>query len=251
MRLSPRAGVFTVLMLALTALFAGLGTWQLDRLAWKNNLTEAAQERVGLDPVPLPPAGQWFSLAPDDYGFTVVTLTGHYASDPPVLVFTSLSPPRGEYGGPGYWVMHLFEVAGGGRVWVNRGFVPQDRSGAFDAPPEGALTLTGLMRRPELAGPFTPRPEIDNRRDYVRNPKRFPAPADIDRPVVAPFTVDLTHAATGLPQAGETVIDFSNRHFEYALTWYALAVLTPLLLGIWLWRDRQNRAPLAPSEGDD
>jgi surfeit locus 1 family protein len=48
--------------------------------------------------------------------------------------------------------------------------------------------------------------------------------------IVAPFTIDLPAGEAALPQGGETVMEFPNRHFEYALTWFSLAVLTPVLM---------------------
>ncbi|OYZ68721.1 MAG: surfeit 1, partial [Rhizobiales bacterium 24-66-13] len=43
---------------------------------------------------------------------------------------------------------------------------------------------------------------------------------------VAPFIIDADASANpgGLPQGGETRLTFPNRHLEYALTWYGLAV---------------------------
>jgi len=249
---APRVWLFILLMAGLTALFAGLGLWQMQRLDRKNQLVAAAGSRAGLDPVPLPPAAIWDGMAADQFDFTPVRLSGTYAGDAPVLVFTVLSDPRGTFGGPGYWIMQLFELTGGGRVWVNRGFVPENRMHEDVAAPSGeALTLTGLLRRPEAANPFTPPPDPVARRDYVRDPARLPPPASDASSIVAPFTVDLVASGDGLPQAGETVTSFPNRHFEYALTWFAFAALTPVLLGVWLWRQRHAGGRLAPSDRRD
>ena len=40
------------------------------------------------------------------------------------------------------------------------------------------------------------------------------------------FSVDLDASETppsGLPQAGETMMTFTNNHLQYAITWYGLA----------------------------
>lgn len=245
-----KAGAFIAFMLALTVLFVALGFWQLQRLDWKNQLIAAVEDRARLAPAALAPAALWRGLVPYAYDFTSVSLTGTFVAEQPVLVFTSLSEPRGAISGPGYWVMQLFALEGGGRVWVNRGFVPEDRLGAFGPPPAGPVTLTGLMRRPESANWFSPAADPVARRDYIRDPARFPAPQGVPNAVVAPFTVDLASMGERLPQAGETVMEFPNRHFEYALTWFALAVLTPLLLLVWL-RRRRDSASLAPPDPRD
>ncbi len=33
-------------------------------------------------------------------------------------------------------------------------------------------------------------------------------------------------------------MEFPNRHLEYALTWFSLAILVPVLLVVWFFRDR-------------
>jgi len=45
---------------------------------------------------------------------------------------------------------------------------------------------------------------------------------------VAPFFIDADATANpgGYPVGGLTVVDFSNNHLVYALTWFALAVLS-------------------------
>ena len=54
---------FIVLMLALAVTCAWLGTWQLQRLAEKEALIAAVDDRLDAIPVPLPPAA--ISPAPD------------------------------------------------------------------------------------------------------------------------------------------------------------------------------------------
>jgi len=246
---SFKTGSFVALMLAAAALFVALGVWQLQRLEFKRQLISAAESRVGSPPVSLPPTADWAGLTPQDYDFTPVRFEGVFTRQAPVMVFTALGAPRGAYGGPGYWIMHELALADGGSVWVNRGFVPDDRLADFDLPPDGTVALAGLMRRPEAANWFTPPSDPGAHLDYVRDPHRFPRSAG-ETSEIAPFTVDLMDTETGLPQAGETVIDFPNRHFEYALTWFALAALTPVLLVVWL-RQRGRSAPLAPPETRD
>ena len=125
-------------------------------------------------------------------------------------------------------VLQLFARQGGGRIWVNRGFVPE--AADVPPPPPGERVLSGLMRRPEETNWFSPASDAAGRRDYVRDPLRFPPPQDAPGAIVAPFTIDLPAGEAALPQGGETVMEFPNRHFEYALTWFSLAVLTPVLM---------------------
>jgi len=42
----------------------GLGTWQLERKAWKEGLIAALTERTSAEPVPLPAPERWSALDP-------------------------------------------------------------------------------------------------------------------------------------------------------------------------------------------
>ena len=64
--------------------------------------------------------------------------------------------------------------------------------------------------------------------------------AGLDSSGLVPFFVDAdaTPNPGGLPVGGVTLIDLPNSHLQYALTWFAMALLS--LFAIWLvWR----RAP--------
>lgn len=235
---------FIVLMLALTAMFVALGIWQVDRLAWKEGLIAEVSSRLTQPPYDLPPPGQWAGLDLDRFTFHPVTATGRYLNDKAVLVFTSLSDARGKFDGPGYWLMTPFALDGGGTVFVNRGFLPQANARAFldgKAGPDGTQAVTGVALAPELPGPFTPGPDKTNRVEWLRDPVRLAALAGIDGPVLG-LTIDAPAGAPGaLPQGGETVVDFPNNHLGYAYTWFGFAILTPGLLGFWIWRQLRPR----------
>lgn len=248
-----RAGrvLFVLLMAALTVLFAGLGTWQIQRLAEKEALIAAVADRLDNPPQSLPPSRDWPTLDPAAYDYLPLTLEGRFLPGSTALVFTSLSDPRGKFGGPGYWVMSLFELTQGGTVFLNRGFVPQGQAedlSRFEPanPASGNLTLTGIARRPEATSPFTPAPDAAGRIDWVRDPQRL---ADLvgSTESVAPLYLDLPAGASGeLPQGGETIVEFPNNHLGYALTWFGFAVLTPILTALWLRRSHSATSGRVP-----
>lgn len=236
---------FIVLMLGLTALFVTLGTWQLQRLGEKEAQIANVEARINDAPIAFPAIGYWADLDPDALDYRPYALTGTFDHDDTVLIFTNLIDPVGRYGGVGYWTMVPFVLEDGGIVWVNRGFVPEALSmqyanGGEDAD-RGTVTVEGVARRPEQAGMFTPAPDLAARREWVRTPERLNAFITAANAPVAPVTIDLVAGAPGdLPQGGETGIDFSNRHLEYAGTWYLFAAITPIMLGFWLWRQRRQ-----------
>ena len=236
---------FIVFMLVLTLLWIVLGIWQLERLQWKEGLLAEVNARLTAPPYDLPPVAEWSATDTATFEYHPLQLSGQYASAEPVLVFTSLTEPRGKYAGAGYWIMTPFTPDGGGTVFVNRGFVPQDSAPAFldeKTVPQGHQELTGVALPTELPGPFTPPPDRAKHVDWIANAKRLAAFDGISGPVF-PLTVDLPAGPAGaLPQGGETVVDFPNNHLGYAFTWFGLAILTPALLAYWVWRQLRPKA---------
>lgn len=239
-----RNAVFVVFMLLLMVLFAALGVWQMSRLSDKEALIAAVAERMEQPALPLPPAADWASLDARALDYAPVVVTGRYEPSATVLAFTSLGEARGRFSGPGYWVMTPFVLATGGTVFVNRGFIPEASKAEFAAggtTDAGTVTLTGTARLPEAVGAFTPAADAANRIDWVRNIDRLARFAEPSLVPFAPVYIDLPAGEGGaLPQGGETVLEFPNNHLGYALTWFGFALLTPVLLGFWLARQRRK-----------
>jgi surfeit locus 1 family protein len=246
--------IFAGGMLLMTILFAALGYWQMERKAWKEELIAASNLRANAAPIAAPAATTWAEMDVEAIDYQPVTLTGRFIDDGQVRVFISLPKKANRYSGPGYWIMTPFELADGGLVYVNRGFVPQEIAftDEFAAAPTDEVTLTGILRRPERAGGATLEPDLAKNVDWVINPERF---TDVLYPQlenVAPFyVVWQPENGVDLPQAALAQdVEFTNRHLEYAITWFALALLTPILLIFWLWY-RKNLQKLATDKSAD
>jgi surfeit locus 1 family protein len=62
---------------------------------------------------------------------------------------------------------------------------------------------------------------------------------------VAPYIIDARFDPSlpgGLPQGGETIVDFPNNHLGYALTWFGLAAVLAGVSGAYAWRQLKVRA---------
>tara|TARA_R110002124_G_scaffold44422_5_gene135478 strand:- start:3927 stop:4685 length:759 start_codon:yes stop_codon:yes gene_type:complete len=237
-------GTFVVLMLALAVTCTWLGFWQLERLAQKDALIAAVDQRLDAAPIAVPTPEQWSSLDLTDLNFRPVSMTGAFRYNQTVTVFTSLANAKGQASGPGYWVVTPFVLAGGGTVFVNRGFVPEALQADAVADAESdtvQVTISGLLRPGEKAGFMTPAANTSNRVEWVRDPARLAEMVDPALAPFAPFYVDLPAGAPGeLPQGGETVIEFPNNHLGYAYTWFGFAIVAVVMLGYWLARQRAS-----------
>ncbi len=226
--------------LLVSGVLAGLGTWQMQRLAWKHHLIETIRARTAAPAIPAPPLGATLSSDDEAIDYTLMRVEGRWRGDLEVTVDALVGAPRGRFGGPGVWVVTPVERADGSYVWVNRGFVPTGRR-AEAAPAAGPAAIEGLARRPETRGFFMPPDQPAKRMFFVRDARALSAAVGLPVEKTLPYSIDAGVGATppsGLPQAGETRLAFSDNHLGYALTWYGLSIAS---LVVFWFRMRAER----------
>ncbi len=224
-------------LLAFVALIA-LGTWQVQRKAWKESLIAALTERLSAPPQALPQAKDWARLdrAADEY--RRIKFTASFDNAREALVFAAASAFRPDVASPGYWVFTPARLTDGSIVLIDRGFVPDARrdpksraQGQIAEP----LEITGALRWPDERRWFTPADDAAHNLWFSRDPASIAAAKGIDPKTVAPFYVE-QEAPTppgGLPQPGKLVAALPDNHLQYALTWYGLAAILAVSFGYW------------------
>jgi surfeit locus 1 family protein len=244
----PQAGQrhrsrWTVLAAATVALVVllALGTWQVQRLAWKTALIARVEDRVKAPPAALPDPATWPGLAAEDIEFRPVRLAGTFDHDREIHVFIALTRPLGPLGGQGYFVVTPMTLDDGHVVFVNRGFVPLERKDPAtrtEGRVSGRVEIEGLMRPAEAESWISPAPDPAKNVWFVRDPLAMAQGSGIEAERVAPFTVDAFAGQVpgGLPQGGETVLAFTNNHLGYAITWYGLAAALVAVTVVFLRR---------------
>lgn len=232
------------------AILMALGTWQVERLQWKLELIERVEQRPDLPPVDLPRAGDWPRMTEEQWDYRPVRVTGRFLPGE-AYYYLSLGKSQGPHAGPGYFVYTPFEVEGevdgGGVVVVNRGFVPEPmrkpETRPESAAPQGTVTLTGLWRRDERGGMLTFGADSATGIWFVREAPKMAAALGVTGVEVAPFTIDLAARHTppgGLPQAGETIMSFTNNHLQYAVTWYGLGAALIVVFIVFVRGERRK-----------
>jgi len=226
--------------LALFLVLTGLGSWQLERKQWKEALLAKIAARVVAPVVDLAQA-EAMARAGDDIAYVHVVARGRFLHDKERYLYAP-SPA-----GLGWHVYTPLELAPGRIVWVNRGFVPDaSKAEASRAPGlvAGEVEVRGLVRPYSRRGAFQPDNDIAHNLWYWPDIEAMGASA-FARITSPPFAIDADRwpaVPGGLPQGGVTRLQLPNRHLEYALTWYGLAltliaVYFPLAVG----RLRQQR----------
>jgi surfeit locus 1 family protein len=226
------AGVFVGLIL--------LGNWQVRRYHLKLRIAHDIATRVHAPPVAAPGLAQWPHIAAGHEQYLHVRLHGRFIGGQ-TLVHGSSSK------GYGYWVMAPLRTDRGFVVLVNRGYVAPEPSGtpasAKIAPPEGEVTLTGLLRLTEPRGGFLRHNQPKRDLWYSRDVAAIAAADKLPADQVAPYFVDADASASAneLPFAGLTSIHIYNHSLGYAITWYLLALGTLLAAGIVIRHEMQTR----------
>jgi surfeit locus 1 family protein len=211
------------------AILVALGIWQIERLAWKTALIERVEARLDGPPSGAPGPAEWAELDLVAREYEPVAVTGTFDHAGEVHVVATLTQPKGPAGGIGYLVMTPLVTDEGWTVYVNRGFVPRERVSP-EARAEGLIagptTVTGLLRAPRRRAWFMPGDDAAGNAWLSRDPALYAEASGLPAATVAPYIVDADFdpdLPAGLPQGGETVVDFPNNHLGYALTWFGLA----------------------------
>jgi len=207
----------TVIALPAFLILLGLGSWQMDRLAWKRDLIAEREAALASPPLAAPPA----RFDPARHAGRRVTARGTFLHGREMYL-----GPRARDGRPGYEVVTPLILADGAAVLVIRGWVPLDRRDPerrAAGQPAGTVAVEGLMRASETPGLFTPDNAPAEGLWYWLDLDAMAAQAGLQR--ARPYVIEAGPAANpgGLPIGRPYRVELRNDHLQYAITWYALA----------------------------
>lgn len=234
------------------ALLIGLGTWQIQRKAWKEGLIAALHAELSAPPVALPPAAAWASLDRKRLEYHRTRFTAQFDNAKEALLFAAPSNFRPDVEGPGYWVFTPARLADGNFVMVNRGFVPDSLKDPASRPQgqiAGEVTIVGALRWPGERHWFTPDDEPAKNLWFTADPQAIAAAKGLNKQAVAPFYVEQESPVPpgGLPKPGKLVVSLPDNHLQYALTWYGLALVLLISYLSWALGSGRHR----PDSGQD
>ncbi|KAG5679303.1 hypothetical protein PVAND_008881 [Polypedilum vanderplanki] len=222
-----------------------LGTWQVKRKFWKENLIKEMESKLKMDPLPLP------DNLDDLYNmeYQTVRLRGHFIHDKelflgPRSLITSEDHKSGggvfsqKSSGSGYFVITPFKLEGREEtILVNRGWVARNQTNPNtrkEGQIEGTIEIDGIVRLSETRPQFSP--EHKQGPFLYRDVPKMCALTNAD-----PYFIDIKfdkNLKNG-PIGGQTRVTLRNEHMSYIITWYSLSAFTGFL---W-WRQIVKRVP--------
>ncbi len=212
-------------------LLISLGGWQLSRLAEKTELIAQFEQRsnavaIGISQVSEPIEG---------FEFQRISAKGKYLHQLEIYL-----TGRTYEGNAGFHVVTPFSTSDS-VILINRGWVSEAYREPSTRPfslTEGEIFVEGILRLPGRKGYFVPENEPEAGFWFTLKPDEI-AHHLKQEDMINNFYIDVirTGEIITLPIAAEVNIDVPNSHFNYALTWFGLALA---LIGVYLTFHHQN-----------
>lgn len=226
----------TALALPVLIVLIVLGSWQVQRLQWKNELIEIRASRVGAVPVEITEAlAAAGHLA--DIEYRPVTLSGELRNDRAMILLNRVHDGR-----VGGHLIAPLELANGlGTVMIDRGWMSLPDLRAFTSVTGEPVTLDGFVRIYRVPGYFVPENEPDGNNWFFMHEAEMLAAADVTGPVG--FYVQAGPNATPpgvFPVGSVPDVSLRNSHLEYAVTWYALAAVLLVIFFVFHWNRKES-----------
>ncbi len=209
-----------------------LGTWQWQRLAWKEAIIAEAAEKMKAAPVALPAV-----IDPKRDSLLRVSVTG-YLERREIHILTSTKAA-----GPGFRVITTMALAEddtrtGRRIMVDLGFVPEHLKSLMDRdPPSRRLQkrhprdkVTGLLYWPDERDGWTPDPNREKNIWFARDVAQLAEEFGVE-PVLL---IAESHPDGKVPQPRPPGHNIPNRHLQYVFTWYGMALIWAVMSIIWM-----------------
>ncbi len=229
----------TIFAIVGIAILVGLGLWQLDRKAWKENLIATMTTRLARAPADLPPRDRWAHLLQAREEFARVGFPAEFLDGQEALVYSAGSAFRPDVKGPGYWVFAPARLAGGSIVIVDRGYVPLERKDPATRTQGAAARQRRHRRHRALAGDARPVHAGRRSQGQCLVPARHHGDRrrqEMGERGAVLYRAGSAGAAGRLAAAGQAAGQLPNNHLQYAITWFGLALALAGVYLVWLTR---------------
>ena len=204
-------------------ILVSLGNWQVQRLAWKQEILAEIDGRIAAAPIEIPKA-----VSEENDRFLSVRGEGRILDEELHVLASSKQT------GAIYRVISPFEMSDGRRIMVDRGWIKPDQK---DTPRVAMFAeIEGNLHWPQEIDSYTPENDVAGNIWFARDvPQMAEALNAAPILVVLSKTSETDPAVTPMPV---TSAGIPNDHLNYAVTWYGLALVWLVMTLYYLRRMR-------------
>ena len=199
--------------------FIGLGTWQIIRLNWKNNLILEIENSLKNPPVELAQSNK--------ENFLKIKTSGSIDFDKQIYLYN-----LNESGTPGFEVINPL-IIDSKNYLINRGWIPFKKKDSEEIYKFDENNIIGTLKSQGRKNIF--KPDNDIKENYWFS---------LDREDILEFTgkkfsnyIIYLDGNYQFPKPKKITANISNNHKKYAITWFSLAISILLL---YLYFRRKN-----------
>lgn len=236
MRCPPIAQTITIIIGV--AILIALGTWQVQRLHWKESMIAALEsdyaELANGSAMVLSPE-TLAAISKEDRPMAIGKVRGRFKREDALLL-----GPKPEDGRIGYHLLVPLTLNDGGTIIVNAGWVDaiwkDDLQNHLVTLPRGAVTVTGVARKPDWNS-FTSKNSPANDMWFRAQIDEIAKAKDLTN--IYPFIIFANAVQPPLRDVKPLEEHWlpRNKHMQYALFWYAMALTLVAVYGFY-WKSR-------------
>ncbi|EFA00352.1 surfeit locus protein 1 [Tribolium castaneum] len=225
-------------LLVIPASTFALGTWQVQRKKWKEDLIAKLHNLTEADPVQLPTDLNEL----EKLEYRPVHVRGEFLHDkelylgPRTLILKGDSATKSQLmstttkQNQGFLVITPFKLADRNEtILINRGWVPskcKNPATRDKGQVKGVVDVVGIVRLQENRPTFIPKNQEGSNQWFYRDLNQM-AKVTGALPVLLEATTDFDTSEG--PIGGQTRVTLRNEHLSYILTWYSLSAATSYL----------------------
>ena len=203
--------LFSVFIIFFISVFIALGTWQIIRLGWKNNLILEIENSLKNPPVELTQSNK--------VNYLKIKTSGSVDFEKQIYLYN-----LNDTGTPGFEVLNPISINGENYL-LNRGWIPFEKK---DTPEINIIDQTNIIGTIKIQGRKNIfKPDNDLKENYWFSLNR----EDILKFTGKKFSKYIIYLDGNyqLPRPKIITANISNNHKKYAITWFSLAISILLL----------------------
>ena len=203
--------LFSVFIIFFILVFIALGTWQIIRLDWKNNLILEIENSLKNPPVELTQSNK--------ANYLKIKTSGSVDFEKQIYLYN-----LNDSGTPGFEVLNPISIDGENYL-LNRGWIPFEKKGTPEINIIDQTNIVGTIKIQGRKNIF--KPDNDLKENYWFSLNR----EDILKFTGRRFSKYIIYLDGNyqLPKPKKITANISNNHKKYAMTWFSLAISILLL----------------------